>query len=75
MWRQKGAKLEEQLAIARKSENDATEKFSLAEQRISRYYKNESELARQKELIEQLSRQLKESSDTQARTLHNHPLR
>ncbi|VDD79178.1 unnamed protein product [Mesocestoides corti] len=62
---QKVAKLEEQLAAARKGETEANEKQAFAEQRIARYRKTEAEATKLKKEISQLKTQVKENSEFQ----------
>ncbi len=69
MWRQKAAKLEEQLAIARKGESDAIEKAASTEQRILRFHKAEADNERMREEVAHLKEQLKGSADAQVKAL------
>lgn len=66
-WRQKAAKLEEQLVLARKGEAEAIEKHALAEQRISRMRKQESEVNTLKEEALKMKIKLKDAMDLKVR--------
>ncbi|VDM31870.1 unnamed protein product [Hydatigera taeniaeformis] len=66
-WRRKVEGLEEQLAIAKKNEAEATEKRVFTEQRAAQLRKNEVEANKLKTEVLQLRMQLKDSKDVKSR--------
>ncbi|VDL95321.1 unnamed protein product [Schistocephalus solidus] len=67
MWRQKATKSEEEVNSARKSETEALEKQSLAEQRALKAHRSETEVNKLREEILHLKADLKDSTDMQIR--------
>ncbi|VDN21304.1 unnamed protein product [Dibothriocephalus latus] len=67
MWRQKANKSEEEVNSARKSETEALEKQSLAEQRALKARKSETVINKLRDEIVHLKADLKDSTDMQIR--------
>nr|VZH89237.1 unnamed protein product [Spirometra erinaceieuropaei] len=67
MWRQKANKSEEEVNSARKSETEALEKQSLAEQRALKAHRSETEVNKLRDEILRLKADLKDSTDMQIR--------